>query len=72
MWHGHSAQLGSSDVLCVFCQANWTQHNSVIYARFCHSLAHFSHGGVLVVTPYSFSISHAGNGAFLASIPASA
>ena len=31
----------------------------------CHGLPHFSHGGVLVVTPYSFSISHAGNGALL-------
>ena len=37
----------------------------------CHSLASCSHGGVLVVTPYSFCISHACNGALLASIPAS-
>ena len=30
----HSALLWGGDVFGVFCQANWTQHNSAIYAIF--------------------------------------
>ena len=56
MGHCHSAQLGSSDVFCVFFKPTGLNITVSFMLDSCHSLAHFSYGGVLVVTPYSFSI----------------